>query len=283
VPVRDKGVVVTGAAGGIGHALAGHMAREGARVVVTDIDEAGLARVAADLGAYAVCSDAATAAGVEHVVTAAREQLGAIDVFFANAGIETGTGLETSDEDWARSLDVNVMAHVRAARLLVPDWLKRGGGRFVVTASAAGLLTMIGSAPYSVTKHAAVAFAEWLSITYGDRGVVVQAICPQGVQTRMYNRAGPLRELLAHDRVVTPDELADVVWEGMQDNRFLVLPHPEVAGYYAQRATDTEAWLAGMRRLQARFEQHHPAASLPASGADHPADDSPDPIPKETP
>ncbi len=283
MPVRDKGVVVTGAAGGIGRALAGRMAREGARVVVTDIDEAGLAQVAADLGAYAVRSDAATVAGVEHVVTAAREQLGAIDVFFANAGIETGTGLETSDEDWARSLDVNVMAHVRAARLLVPDWLKRGGGRFVVTASAAGLLTMIGSAPYSVTKHAAVAFAEWLSITYGDRGVVVQAICPQGVQTRMYNRAGPLRELLAHDRVVTPDELADVVWEGMQDNRFLVLPHPEVAGYYAQRATDTEAWLAGMRRLQARFEQHHPAASLSASGADHPATDSPDPIPKETP
>lgn len=254
--VRDKGVVVTGAAGGIGSALAARMAREGARVVVTDIDEAGLAQVAEDLGAYAVCSDAATAAGVERVVTAARDHLGAIDVFFANAGVETGTGLDTPDDDWARSLDVNLMAHVRAARLLVPEWLERGSGRFVVTASAAGLLTMIGSAPYSVTKHAAVAFAEWLSITYGDRGVVVQAVCPQGVQTRMYEQAGPLKELLARDRVVTPDELADLVWESMHDDRFLVLPHPEVAGYYAQRATDTDAWLAGMRRLQARFDRH---------------------------
>jgi NAD(P)-dependent dehydrogenase (short-subunit alcohol dehydrogenase family) len=153
-------------------------------------------------------------------------------------------------------LDVNLMAHVRAARLLVPDWLRRGGGRFVVTASAAGLLTMIGSAPYSVSKHAAVAFAEWLSITYGNAGVVVQAICPQGVATRMYERAGPLKDLLGRDRVVTPEEVADVAWEAMQDNRFLILPHPEVAGYYAHRAASPDAWLAAMRHLQARFDRH---------------------------
>jgi NAD(P)-dependent dehydrogenase (short-subunit alcohol dehydrogenase family) len=256
MPVRDQGVVVTGAAGGIGRALAERMVREGARVVVTDLDEARLGPVAEELGAYAVCADAATAAGVERVVTAAREHLGAIDVFFANAGVETGTGLDSFDADWARSLDVNLMAHVRAARLLVPDWLERGSGRFVVTASAAGLLTMIGSAPYSVSKHAAVAFAEWLSITYGNAGVVVQAICPQGVATRMYERAGPLKDLLGRDRVVTPQEVADLAWEAMQDNRFLILPHPEVAGYYAHRAASPDAWLAGMRHLQARFDRH---------------------------
>jgi NAD(P)-dependent dehydrogenase (short-subunit alcohol dehydrogenase family) len=262
VPVRGRGVVVTGAAGGIGSALAARMAREGARVVVSDIDEAGLVRVAEETGAYAVTADIATAAGVEHLVAAAREHLGAVDVFFANAGVESGTGLDTAEEDWDRSMAVNVLAQVRAARLLVPEWVERGRGRFVVTASAAGLLTMIGSAPYSVSKHAAVAFAEWLSITYGDRGVVVQAICPQAVATRMYERAGPLKEVLAHERVATPEEVADAAWEALHDGRFLVLPHPEVAGYYALRATETDTWLAGMRRLQARVDGH-------TAGGDH--------------
>jgi NAD(P)-dependent dehydrogenase (short-subunit alcohol dehydrogenase family) len=152
-------------------------------------------------------------------------------------------------------IDVNVMAHVRAARLLVPGWLADGaGGRFVVTASAAGLLTMIGAAPYSVTKHAAVGFAEWLSVTYGARGVTVQAICPQGVQTRMLEQAGPLKDLLSRDEALTPEQVADAWVASLADDRFLVLPHPEVGGYYAARAADTDGWLAGMRRLQTKID-----------------------------
>jgi NAD(P)-dependent dehydrogenase (short-subunit alcohol dehydrogenase family) len=148
------------------------------------------------------------------------------------------------------------MAHVRAARVLVPRWLEDGqGGRFVVTASAAGLLTMIGAAPYSVTKHAAVGFAEWLSVTYGHRGIAVQAICPQGVQTRMLEQAGPLKDLLTRDAALTPDQVADAWVRSLEEDRFLVLPHPEVAGYYAARAADTDAWLAGMRRLQAKVDE----------------------------
>jgi len=148
-----------------------------------------------------------------------------------------------------------VLAHVRAARLLVPEWLERGAGRFVVTASAAGLLTMLGSPTYSVSKHAAVAFAEWLSATYRHRGVVVQAICPQGVRTRMLDNAGPLQELLSHDTAIAPEDVAEAMWQAMADDRFLVLPHPEVAGYYANRAAQTDRWLAGMNKLQRRLEE----------------------------
>ena len=192
--------------------------------------------------------------GVDSLITAARAHLGSIDVFVANAGIEVASGLHASEEDWQRSLDVNVMAHVRAARLLVPDWLERGSGRFVVTASAAGLLTMLGSAPYAVSKHAAVAFAEWLSATYGHRGIVVQAICPQGVRTRMLEEAGPIADVLIRDGALEPEDVADAVWAGMQDERFLILPHPEVAEYYVNRATSTDAWLHAMRKLQRRLD-----------------------------
>jgi len=147
------------------------------------------------------------------------------------------------------------MAHVRAARLLVPDWLERGGGRFVVTASAAGLLTMLGSPTYSVSKHGAVAFAEWLSATYRHRGVVVQTICPQGVRTRMYDDAGPLKEVLGHDSVLTPEEVAEAARAALDDDRFLVLPHPQVRDYYAARATDTDRWLGGMNRVQQHLDR----------------------------
>ena len=147
------------------------------------------------------------------------------------------------------------MAHVRAARELVPRWLEDGGGgRFVVTASAAGLLTMIGSAPYSVTKHAAVGFAEWLSVTYGARGVDVHAICPQGVQTKMLEDSGPLQALLSRDSALPPEAVADAVVAAITEGRFLVLPHPEVADYYVARATDTDRWLSGMRRLQQKVD-----------------------------
>ena len=252
-PVAGRGVVVTGAAGAIGLAIATRLAHEGARVVVADV-RPELDAVAAGIEAHAVVGDAASEAGVTALVAEARRHLGDIDIWFANAGVDRGSVLAASDDDWAATLDVNVMAHVRAARLLVPDWLDRGEGRFVVTASAAGLLTMLGSATYSVSKHAAVAFAEWLSATYRHRGVVVQAICPQGVRTRMLEQAGVLQDLLSHDRALAPDEVADAVWEALADDRFLVLPHPEVAGYYAARATDTDRWLGAMNRLQQRLE-----------------------------
>jgi NAD(P)-dependent dehydrogenase (short-subunit alcohol dehydrogenase family) len=257
--------VVTGAAGGIGRALTDRLAAEGFRLVLADLDP-GVEALAASVGAVAVVGDCATEAGVSRLVEKAWAELGRVDVFFANAGTDVGRGLDTPDAEWATALEVNVMAHVRAARLLVPRWLDRAQpqgdrtesgvpvGRFVVTASAAGLLTMLGSAPYSVSKHGAVAFAEWLRATYGHRGVVVQAICPQGVRTRMLDEAGPLRDLLSRDRALEPEEVADVVWRALQGDDFLVLPHPEVAGYYRARATDPDAWLAGMGRLQAKLD-----------------------------
>jgi NAD(P)-dependent dehydrogenase (short-subunit alcohol dehydrogenase family) len=266
--LEDAGAVVTGAGHGIGKALASRLVREGARVVVNDLDAEACRATAAELGATAAPGDCSSADGVAALVAAAERALGRVDVFMANAGIDpvSASGrpdsLQASDEDWARMIDTNVLAHVRAARTLVPRWLADGHtrdgerGRFVVTASAAGLLTMIGAAPYSVTKHAAVGFAEWLSISYGHRGIAVQAICPQGVQTRMLEQAGPLKELLTRDAELTPDQVAEAWVGSLADDRFLVLPHPEVAGYYAARAADTDAWLAGMRRLQAKADEH---------------------------
>ncbi|WP_181312679.1 SDR family NAD(P)-dependent oxidoreductase [Nocardioides campestrisoli] len=261
------GAVVTGAGHGIGRALARRLAAEGARVVVNDLDAEAVTAVAEEIGGTAVPGDCASVEGVADLVSQAQEALGRIDVFLANAGIdaahETGQdSLQVAEEVWERMLQVNTMAHVRAARALVPGWLADGrGGRFVVTASAAGLLTMLGSAPYSVTKHAAVGFAEWLSATYGHRGITVQAICPQGVQTRMLEQSGPLKELLSHDVALTPEQVADAWVESLADDRFLVLPHPEVADYYAARATQNERWLRGMRRLQAGLDQRTGATS----------------------
>jgi NAD(P)-dependent dehydrogenase (short-subunit alcohol dehydrogenase family) len=250
----SQGVVVTGAGHGIGRAIARRLAHEGARVVVNDLDADAASAVAAEIGGLAVAGDAASEAGVDALVSAARLHLGSIDVYVANAGIEVAAGLNATESDWQRSLDVNVMAHVRAARLLVPFWLERGSGRFVVTASAAGLLTMLGSAPYAVSKHAAVAFAEWLSATYGHRGIVVQAICPQGVRTRMLEQAGPIADVLIRDGALEPADVAEALWVGMQDDRFLILPHPEVAEYYVNRATSTDTWLHAMRKLQRRLD-----------------------------
>jgi NAD(P)-dependent dehydrogenase (short-subunit alcohol dehydrogenase family) len=254
-----SGVVVTGAGSGIGRAIAHRLAADGFRVVVNDLDEAAAETVAGEIGGTAVPGDAASGEGVAALVEQARELLGQIDIWCGNAGVERGRGLDTSEADWALGLEVNILAHVRAARLLVPDWVERGHGRFLITASAAGLLTMLGSPAYSVSKHGAVAFAEWLSATYRHRGVVVQAICPQGVRTRMLDEAGALQHLLAHDRALTPEEVADAVREALNHDRFLVLPHPQVAGYYAQRATDPDRWLGGMNRIQQRLEGEAPS------------------------
>jgi NAD(P)-dependent dehydrogenase (short-subunit alcohol dehydrogenase family) len=247
--LRDSGVVVTGGGGGIGAALARRFAAEGARVVINDLDAAKARSVADEIGAIAVPGDAST------VVPVAREALGGtIDTFCANAGVAPHGGPESADELWESAWDVNVMAHVRAARELVPDWLERGRGRFVATVSAAGLLTMLGTAPYSVTKHAALAFAEWLSITYKHRGVDVHAVCPQGVRTDMLADSGKAGDLVLAETAIEPEAVADCLFDAMEAQRFLVLPHPETAGYYAARAAEPDHWLGGMNKVQRKLD-----------------------------
>jgi len=243
-------VVVTGGGNGIGAALSRRFADRGAAVVVNDLDADACRAVADEIGGLAVPGDAASQEGVDALVRAADEQHGRIDVFCANAGIGQAGGPEADEDAWARSWDINVMAHVRAARAVLPQWLERGRGRFLATVSAAGLLTMLGSAPYSVSKHAALAFAEWMAITYADRGITVQALCPQGVRTNLLDDSGETGKLLLGDTAITPGEVADDVLTALDDDRFLILPHPEVAQYYALRATDPGRWQAGMRKLQ---------------------------------
>jgi NAD(P)-dependent dehydrogenase (short-subunit alcohol dehydrogenase family) len=253
--ISGSGVVVTGGGGGIGRAIARRLAAGGARVVVNDLDPAAARAVAAEIGGLAVPGDAGTERGVDELITAATEYLGEIDVYCSNAGTVAGAGPETPDELWQRAWAVNTMAHVRAARVLLPGWLARGAGTFVVTASAAGLLTMLGAAPYSVTKHAAVGFAEWLAATYAHRGLTVHCICPQGVRTQMLANSGRAGEVVLADAAIEPERVADALAAAMAEGSFLVLPHPEVHGYYVNRATDTDRWLRGMSRLQRRIEE----------------------------
>lgn len=249
--LTGRGVVVTGAGRGIGAAYAKAFVAAGARVVVNDLDAASATDTARLLGATAIPGDASSEAGVAALVDAARAELGHIDVFCANAGVARG-GTEAVDEKaWEVSWNVNVMAHVRAAKLLVPEWLDRGAGTFVTTASAAGLLSIPGAAPYAVTKHAAVAFAEWLSMTYGAKGIRVHAVCPQGVRTDMLWSSGAAGRALMEPSAVEPDQVAQDLMTAMEQDRFLVLPHPEVGQMYANRAADPDRWLAGMRKMAA--------------------------------
>jgi NAD(P)-dependent dehydrogenase (short-subunit alcohol dehydrogenase family) len=247
--------VVTGGGAGIGRALALALAGAGARVVVNDLDAAAAAAAAEQVGGHPVPGDAATEKGVRDLIAAAKEHLGEIDIYCSNAGIGAGTGPDTPEETWQRAWEVNVLAHIRASRELLPAWLARGHGRFVITASAAGLLTMLGSAPYSVTKHAAEAYAEWLAATYAHRGLIVHCICPQGVRTSMLEATGPAGQLLLAEDAIEPEQVGDALLAGMETGRFLILPHPQVREYYAMRATDTDRWLRGMNKLQRRIEE----------------------------
>jgi NAD(P)-dependent dehydrogenase (short-subunit alcohol dehydrogenase family) len=250
--VDDRHVVVTGGANGIGAAMARRFANEGARVVVADLDEAPLMRVAAEIGGLGVPTDVRDERQIAALVTAAEAQFGPVDLFCSNAGIVVPGGGDASDAAWERSIGVNVLAHVYAARVLVPRMLARGEGYLLHTASAAGLLTQIGSAPYSVTKHAAVALAEWLAITYGDAGLKVSVLCPQAVRTNM--TAGTVEGGVAGvDGMLEPDDVASAVIEGLAAESFLILPHPVVLDYFQRKAGDYDRWLRGMRRLQSRY------------------------------
>jgi NAD(P)-dependent dehydrogenase (short-subunit alcohol dehydrogenase family) len=248
--VRGAGVVVTGGGGGIGRAIARRLAAGGARVVVSDLDPEAAEAVAKEIGGLAVAGDAGTEQGVASVIAAARDYLGEIDVYCSNAGTGAGQGPESPDEEWQRAWEVNTLSHVRASRHLLPRWLERGSGTLVITASAAGLLMMLGSAAYSVTKHGAVGYAEWLAATYRHRGLTVHCVCPQGVRTQMLANSGRHGEVLLAAAAIEPEQVADALWDALADGRFLVLPHPEVQDYYAARATQTDKWLRGMNKLQ---------------------------------
>ena len=257
--------IVTGAASGIGAALARRLAADGARVVVTDIDASGAAAVAAAIGGESRSLDVSDAAATSRLIDEVERSLGPVEIYCSNAGLLAPGGIDTTAAHWQRSWEVHVLAHFHAARVLVPRWVERGGGVLVVTASAAGLLTQLDSASYAVTKHAAVAAAEWLSITHGNEGVQVAALCPQAVRTPLLDGSTdprepsrPAAEPVVHsaaavDGVLDPSAVADATAEALREGRFLVLPHPETATYARRRADDPDRWLAGMRRLARRM------------------------------
>lgn len=249
--VNGKIVVVTGAAGGIGKAMAERFHREGAaKVVVADIDEAGAGRVAEGIGGFAMGVDVTRESDIVSLIDTTEERFGPIDLFCSNAGIGIGRGLDEPDDVWEKIWRVNTMAHVYAARHLVPRMKARGGGYLLNTASAAGLLSQIGSVTYAVTKHAAVALAEWIAITHGRDGIKVSVLCPQAVRTAM-TAAGP--GVAGVDGMLEPEDAAEAVIEALRQETFLVLPHPEVADYIKRKTGDYDRWIRGMQRLQEQF------------------------------
>ena len=249
--VTDKVIVVTGGASGIGKALCYRFAREGAKAItVVDIDEEGARAVADAINGLAIKCDVSKEEEIINVVKQTEEKIGPIDMFCSNAGIMIEGVIEAPNESWQRIWEINVMAHVYAARAVIPGMIERGGGYLLNTSSAAGLLTQIGSAPYSVTKHAAVGLAENLAITYGDKGIKVSVLCPQAVRTEMTrDEAG----VAAVDGMIEPEQVADSVIKALAEERFLILPHPKVQTYMERKVSDYDRWLRGMQRLQARF------------------------------
>ena len=251
--VAGKVVAVTGGAKGIGRALARKFAKEGAKhVAVADLDGAGAEAVANELKGSSARVDVSREADIAAFIEATERQHGPIDLFCSNAGIGVGRGVETPNEVWQKIWDVNVMAHVYAARHLVPRMIARGGGYLLNTASAAGLLSQIGSAPYAVTKHAAVAFAEWVALTHAHEGIKVSVLCPQAVRTDMI--AGNEGDVASVNGIMEPEQVADAVVAGLAEEKFLILPHAEVAEYMQRKAADRDRWIAGMNRLQQRYK-----------------------------
>lgn len=258
--IRDKVVVVTGAATGIGRGLAVAFANEGARgVVVADINGERAAEAAAAIGetALAVTTDVADQDSVNALVAATEDAFGPIDLFCANAGVLVLGGVHAPDDEWRRAFDINVMSHVYAARAVLPGMVARGEGYLLHTASAAGLLTQLGAAPYSMSKHAAVSIAEWIAITYGGAGVKVSCLCPQAVRTEIAaflgiepGGGGDVSHA-GNDGVLEPEDVAAVVIDGLRDERFLILPHAEVEQYEQRRAGDRDRWIRGMQKQQA--------------------------------
>jgi len=259
--IKDKVIVVTGGASGIGRALCERFASEGAAaVVVADINQTGIDDVT-DLIAdrtrtLGVVTDVSNETDVQHLVAKSKEAFGPIDLFCSNAGIFTAGDENVSNDAWQRIWDINVMAHIYASRAVLPDMLARGEGYLLNTASAAGLLSQVGSAPYAVTKHAAIGFAEWLSITYGSRGIKVSVLCPQAVRTKMTENTGG-GGVAGVDGMLEPDALAQTVVDTLAAERFLCLPHPQVLTYMQRKTGDYDRWLGGMRKLQDRFADQY--------------------------
>jgi NAD(P)-dependent dehydrogenase (short-subunit alcohol dehydrogenase family) len=251
--IAGRIVVVTGAASGIGKALAERFARDGAKLVVcSDRNAEGVKAVAASIGGVAFETNVGKEDDIQRLIETVEAEHGPIDLFCSNAGIGVGGGPETSNEHWQRIWDINVMAHVWAARHLVPRMIARGGGYLFSTASAAGLLSQIGSAPYAVTKHAAVALAEWLAITYGDQGIKVSVLCPQAVRTAM--TAGNEGGVASVDGMLEPEDVAEACVRAIEAEDFLVLPHPIVLEYMRRKTGDYNRWIGGMRKLARKFQ-----------------------------
>lgn len=252
--IRNKVAIVTGGASGIGRAIAQRFAADGARaVVVADLNFERAQAVARDIKGLAVRCDVSQEADIQALVATTRQHYGQVDAYISNAGILGSMGgLDLDDALWNRMWQIHSMAHVWAARAVVPEMVARGDGFFLVTASAAGLLTIVESAPYAVTKHAAVAFAEWLRIAYGRKGVRVSCLCPQAVQTDMVTGDGGSA---SHDGIISPEQVANDVISTMLSDKFLVLPHPEVAQYFRNKGQDYERWIGGMQKMYARHAE----------------------------
>jgi len=248
--VADRVVVVTGGGSGIGAAMARRFAAENPRgLIVADLELASAESVASGIGATALHVDVADPASNDRLIDETEDRFGPVDLFCANAGIGFAGDEQTAAERWDFMWQVNLMSHVHAARRLIPVWLARGEGYFLSTASAAGLLTNLKAAQYSVTKHAAVSFAEWLAVTYGDRGIKVSCLCPMGVKTPLLDSADEFHALL-DPLALEPDEVAEAVVVGLAQERFLILPHSEVETFFQNKANDYDRWIGGMRKLQ---------------------------------
>jgi len=250
--LKDRIIVITGAASGIGRAMAQRFAKEGAkRIVCSDLNGAGARAVAAEIGGVAFETNVAKEDDIRRLIERVEADHGPIDLFCSNAGIGVGGGAETPNDAWQRIWDINVMAHVWAARHVVPLMIARGGGYLLNTSSAAGLFSQIGSAPYAVTKHAAVGLAEWLAITHGDQGIKVSVLCPQAVRTAM--TAGNPDGVASIDGMMEPETVAETCVRAIEKEDFLILPHPEVLEYMRRKTGDYNRWIAGMQKLNRKY------------------------------